>query len=75
MEIGRLSKIAFFTVGYELHLAGHTDVAIDAFKRGVKEVSCVPSMFCYAALQLLSGNVHLSVPFYLKAAIDPRVLL
>ena len=63
-------KSHFFTVGFELHLGGHThtDLAIDAFQRGTN-VCCVPSMLYYAELQRLHGNVHLSLLIYLEAAI------
>jgi len=67
-------KSQLFTVGYELHVAGHTDLAIDAFKRGAKEVSCVPSMFYYAELQSeLQRKLHLAIPFYIEAAIRGHI--
>lgn len=66
-------KSHFFTVAFEHQVGGRTDLAIAAFKRGAKEVSCVASMFCYAELQQRRGNVHLALSYYIEAAIRGHI--
>jgi len=75
LQLAGYPKSHFFTLGFKLQLGGLIDLAIDAFKRGAKEVSCVPSMFCYGELQRLrvGGNVPLALPFYFEAAIRGHI--
>jgi len=62
-------KSHFFTVGYELYLAGHIDAAVDAYQRGADNVGCVPCMDHYMIIQQKRGNLYLLLPYAFEGAI------
>ena len=73
LKLAGYPRSHFFTVGYELKLARHSDAAIDAFKRGVDSDGCVPCMvFCVIILQE-RGKYYLLLPYAFEGAIRGQI--
>ena len=68
------TKSPYFVIGIRLLASGRIDEAIDSFKRGADNNSCVGGMSFYSQGQNKRNNFHLTIPLALESAIRGHIL-